>query len=240
LPLKDTTDLPASATSAVKAKRHFLQPAWEEGRPWGAGSLRDRFESVRPYLEGGSLLDIGCASRYGREDWIHGLLAREGCELVGIDIDEPKLDKIRAEGFDVRFADGCNFDLGQRFDVVFAGEVIEHLDDVKGFLSSVRRHLTTGGRLVLTTPNAFYVANFVYRLGGNGQVHPEHTCWYCEDTLRRVLEVNGYMSVELSYIGHTSPTASRRLAAGLSRLVLPSKLALDTIVAVARVEPDRG
>lgn len=230
----------ASATSTVRGTRHFLQPAWEEGRSWGEGSLRDRFDSVAPLIAGPAVLDIGCASRYGREDWMHGLLGSRGFQLVGIDIDAEKLERIKAEGYDVRLADACDFDLGERFDTVFAGEVIEHLDDIRGFLRSVGRHLAPGGQLVLTTPNVFYVANFVYRVGGHGQVHPEHTCWYCEDTLRRVLEVNGFPSVEVRYVGHNSPTAGRRLATRISKALLPPKLALDTMVAVARADGDRG
>ena len=65
-----------------------------------------------------------------------------------------------------------NFDLGRTFDTVFAGELIEHLGNVDGFLSSARRHLEPGGQLVLTTPNVFYVGNFVYRWGGHGKCTP--------------------------------------------------------------------
>jgi 2-polyprenyl-3-methyl-5-hydroxy-6-metoxy-1,4-benzoquinol methylase len=228
---------PASVSSSPPSRGHFLQPTWGEGS-WGAGSLRDRFESVRPLLGDGSLLDVGCASRYGKPDWLHGLITTEVPDVVGIDLNEPTLDKLRADGYLVELADARNFDLGRQFDVVFAGELIEHLDDVRGFVQSARRHLVPGGRLVLTTPNAFYVGNFVYRFGGHGLVHPEHTCWYCEDTLRQVLGFNGFSDVEISFIGHTSPTASRRAATSLARYLLPPRLAYDTLVAVATKEPE--
>ncbi len=200
---------PTSVASEGPAKGHRLQPNWGEG-PWGAGSLRDRFEVVLPYLRGGSVLDLGCASRYGRPDWLHGLLAKEVSDIVGLDINADTVAKLVADGYAAQVGDARDFDLHRTFDVVFAGELIEHLDDVRGFLTSVRRHLEPGGRLVLTTPNAFYVGNFVYRFGGHGQVHPEHTCWYCEDTLRHVLEANGYPDVEIRFTGHTSPTTARK------------------------------
>jgi len=230
---RGTAKPPVSVASEGRATGHRLQPTWGEG-PWGGGTLRDRFEVVRPYLLGGTVLDLGCASRYGRPDWLHGLLAAEIDGLVGIDINAVTVAKLQEDGYDVREADARNFDLHQKFDVVFAGELIEHLDDVRGFLTSIRKHLAEGGRLVLTTPNAFYVGNFVYRLGGHGQVHPEHTCWYCEDTLRRVLEVNGFEHVEISFTGHTSPTALRKMATFTTQHVLPPRLAYDTIIAVAR------
>jgi 2-polyprenyl-3-methyl-5-hydroxy-6-metoxy-1,4-benzoquinol methylase len=227
-----TGTAPRSVASEGPATGHRLQPKWGEG-PWGQGTLRDRFEVVRPLIVGGSVLDLGCASRYGRPDWLHGLIADEVTDLVGLDINGTTVTKLRAEGYDVREANACDFDLGQQFDVVFAGELIEHLDNVGGFLTSVRKHLKTGGRFVLTTPNAFYVGNFVYRLGGHGQVHPEHTCWYCEDTLRHVLDVSGYSDVEIRFSGHTSPTPLRKVATYTVQHLLPPRLAYDTLIAVA-------
>lgn len=221
-----------SVASDGVATGHFLQPNWGEG-PWGEGSLRDRFEVVMPLLQAESVLDLGCASRFGRPDWLHGLLSEKIPDLVGIDINEVTVEKLQGEGYDVQLADARNFDLGRQFDAVFAGELIEHLDDVRGFLTNVRRHLRPGGRLVLTTPNAFYVGNFVYRFGGHGQVHPEHTCWYCEDTLRRVLEINGFSKVEIMFAGHTSPTPLRKVATFAAQHLLPPRLALDELIAVA-------
>jgi 2-polyprenyl-3-methyl-5-hydroxy-6-metoxy-1,4-benzoquinol methylase len=184
---------------------------------------------------GPAVLDVGCASRYGKPDWGHGLLAEVVPELVGIDINETTVREMRAQGFDAHLADAQDFQLDRRFDTVFAGELIEHLDDFHGFLQSVRRHLRPGGRLVLTTPNAFYVGGFIYRWGGHGQVHPEHTCWFCEDTLRALLDRNGFSKVDISFTGHTSPTRARKAASFVTRQMLPPRLALDTIVAVARI-----
>ncbi len=131
---------------------HFLQPRWGN-QPWGDGSLEDRFKVAEPLIEGPAVLDIGCASRYGKPDWVHGLIEGAFPEVVGIDIDQGTVERLQAEQHDVRLADARDFDLGQKFDTVFAGELIEHLDDVRGFLTSVRNQLTPGGRLVLTTPS---------------------------------------------------------------------------------------
>jgi len=215
-------------SGSVRSKGHVLQPEWD-----GTDSIRERYDAVAPLLRAQSVLDVGCASRYGRDDWLHGLLARDTADLVGLDLNEKIVGELQTAGYDVRLADAQDFDLGRQFDVVFAGEIIEHLDNVHGFLSSVRRHLAPGGRFVLTTPNAFYIGNFIYRLGGHARVHPQHTAWYCESTLRRVLTVNGFGTVDIDYIGHLSRTPARRLASFTFRHLLPDHLALDTMVAVA-------
>ncbi len=166
---------------------------------------------------------------------MHGLLREQVPDLVGIDINEGTIRELQAQDFNVRLADAQNFDLGRTFDTVFAGELIEHLGNVEGFLSSARRHLGPGGQLVLTTPNAFYVGNFVYRWGGHGQVHPEHTCWFCEDTLRTVIERSDFARVEISFTGHVSPTRLRKVATYSAQHVFPPRLAMDTLIAVATV-----
>jgi len=222
-----------SSTDHRQAQGHFLQRPWD-----GTDSIRERYDAVRPLLRDRSVLDVGCASRYGRDDWLHGLLAHDTSDLVGIDLNAKVIGELQNAGYDVHLADAQDFDLGRQFEVVFAGEIIEHLDNVHGVLSSLRRHLTPGGRLVLTTPNAFYVGNFIYRLGGHARVHPQHTAWYCETTLRRVLSVNGFHDVDIDYIGHTAPTPVRRMAAFSFRHLLPDQLALDTMVAVAGAPAD--
>lgn len=228
------TNRATTSAGSAPSKGHPLQPTWGDG-PWGGGSLRDRFEVVRPLIGNGSVLDIGCASRYKRPDWLHGLLAKDVTDLVGIDISEDSITELKEQGYAVELADARDFDLHRQFDTVFAGELIEHLDDVRGFLRSVHRHVKPGGRFVLTTPNAFYVGNFIYRLGGHGQVHPQHTCWYCEDTLRHVLEANGFGDIDVTFTGHTSPTPARKAVTFSVQHTLPPRLAYDTLVAVARV-----
>jgi ubiquinone/menaquinone biosynthesis C-methylase UbiE len=47
------------------------------------------------------------------------------------------------------------------FDVVIASELLEHLNDPKGFFSECHRILNKGGTLVLTTPNS---ENLTYRI----------------------------------------------------------------------------
>jgi 2-polyprenyl-3-methyl-5-hydroxy-6-metoxy-1,4-benzoquinol methylase len=224
-----TTQMSGDRPADDRLRGHFLQPEWD-----GTDSIRERFESVKDLIRGSSVLDVGCASRHRRADWLHGLIAEQCSDLVGIDLDETAVEKLRADGHDIRLGDARDFDLGRKFEVVWAGEVIEHIDDMRGFLQSVKRHLEPNGRLVLTTPNAFYLGNFVYRLGGHARVHPEHTCWYCEDTLRRALEMNGYDQVDITFIGHSTPSRPRAAIGAMARGVLPPRLALDTLVAVAR------
>jgi SAM-dependent methyltransferase len=124
-------------------------------------------------------------------------------------------------------------DLGRSFDVVFGGEVIEHLSCAGAFLDAARRHLAPGGSLVLTTPNAFAVANFVYRIGGRPRVNKGHMCWYDETTLRQLLQRHRFDVVEVGFVRHHTPGRLRGGVARAARSVLPEHLAENTLLMVA-------
>lgn len=163
--------------------KHFLQPSWTKS------TYRDRFESIRPYVVGRSVLDLGAGSGYRREDWFHHLIRDHASEVVGVEMSREFIDGAREQrGVELVEGDAESVRLDRTFEVVFAGELIEHLSCFTGLIETAHAHLAPGGRFILTTPNAFAFSNFVYRLGGKAAVHSEHTCWFCEDTLSQLLE----------------------------------------------------
>ncbi len=217
--------------------RHPLQPDWR------SGSHTDRFDRVRAYLDGRRVLDVGAGSGIDRSDWMHALVASVAAAATGVELDPALAARARDKGFDVVVADAQTMDLARSFEVVWAGEIIEHLSCPGGFLDAVRRHLEPGGILVLTTPNAFAISNFVYRVAGRPRVNKGHVCWYDEVTIRQLLERHGYDVTELSYVAHRTPGRLRRAVASAIRAALPDRLAENTLLVVAAPTarpPDRG
>jgi 2-polyprenyl-3-methyl-5-hydroxy-6-metoxy-1,4-benzoquinol methylase len=212
---------------AVADTGHRLQPDWT------SGSYAERFARVRPYLEHRTVLDIGAGTGISRPDWMHAMVASVASEAVGLELDKALAKKAADKGFNVVAGDAQTMDLGRTFEVVWAGELIEHLSCAGAFLDAARRHLEPGGLLVLTTPNAFAVSNFVYRVGGRARVNAEHTCWYDETTLSQLLRRHGFEIVEVAYVGHRTPGRLRALLATAVRSVLPRHLAENTLLVVA-------
>jgi 2-polyprenyl-3-methyl-5-hydroxy-6-metoxy-1,4-benzoquinol methylase len=208
--------------------RHPLQP-----KDWKSGSHAARFEHVRRYVERRTVLDVGAGSGINRPDWMHAAVAAVAAETVGVELDAALAAQARERGYDVITADAQTLDLARTFDVVWAGELIEHLSCAGGFLDAARRHLEPGGRLVLTTPNVFAVSNFVYRVGGRPRVNRDHTCWYDETTLAQLLRRHGYDTVEVAYLPHETPGRFRALLARAVRAMLPRHLAENTLLVVA-------
>ena len=53
-------------------------------------------------------------------------------EALGFDYEEAEVAKLRDMGFDAVAGDATNFDLDRKFDVVVAGEILEHVLSARG------------------------------------------------------------------------------------------------------------
>lgn len=107
--------------------------------------LLDRLEPLRAQ---GRLLEVGCAS---------GLLlkrARErGWKVTGVELSPEAVAQARSLGLDVR--EGTLNDArlaADSYDVVFMGDVLEHVPDCRETLAEVARVLVPGGHAVVRGP----------------------------------------------------------------------------------------
>lgn len=208
---------------------HVLQP-----RTGRRSSNTARFAALRPYIDGRRVLDLGAARGVNYADWLHGRVVEVAERAVALDLDVDGIAEIRRRGLEGVVGDASSFDLPAQFDVVLAGELIEHLVDMRGFMESVRRNLAPGGRLVLTTPNAFALTNFLYRLGkGPAPINPDHTCWFCAETVTKMLQKGAFRVEHLTYVHQDTPGHYRAGVASLVRRLLPERLAWRTLLVVA-------
>ncbi len=119
-----------------------------------------RIEMILGFCENADVLDIGAGehdlSFYSEEGWEHGRIKRVAKRAVAIEINPKLCEHYNAKGFDFRCVDATSdADLGERFDRVFIGDVIEHVNDPVALLSFAKRHLRENGRVLVTTPNPF-------------------------------------------------------------------------------------
>jgi 2-polyprenyl-3-methyl-5-hydroxy-6-metoxy-1,4-benzoquinol methylase len=140
-------------------------------------------EFVETLIAGKSVLDIGVvehARRYfDNPGWRHERIARAASRCLGVDILEPLVKELASRGFNVACVDATSErDLGERFEVAFVGDVMEHVNDPVRLLQFGARHLIPGGRLYATTPNPFS-RKFYRRLRREGTmiVNLDHVFW---------------------------------------------------------------
>lgn len=187
------------------------------------------------------VLDLGVVQhkkeKYQEKNWLHRAICFFSKEAIGLDIDEDGIAFLEKEGYNVVCADAQDFQLHQEFDVIVAGDIIEHLDNFRGFLSSIKKHMKREGFLAISTPNPFWwkiILKVILR--GHATPHEEHTCWFCSDTIRQLLERHGFIieNIEFGSV-YTESTVWQKMIKILNPLLpLPKVLKHNTLMILAR------
>jgi 2-polyprenyl-3-methyl-5-hydroxy-6-metoxy-1,4-benzoquinol methylase len=177
---------------------------WREA-VWRAvpeGAEPERFAARRSFLldrvvPGARVLDLGCG-----DGAFAAALVAAGCAVTMADVAEEALRRARtrapgaeavalAEGKPLPFAEDA-------FDVVWAGEVLEHVADVVGLLAEVRRVLRWGGRVLVTTP---WHGRVVVAMDAHFDPRADHLRFFSARTLRAVLADAGFVEIEVRRSG---------------------------------------
>lgn len=154
------------------------------------------------------VLHIGCIGKAeglyeeltDRNAWLHDRIRAVAGEVVGIDNARETVDWLRNTYNipDIYLGDAHhleNLDMGL-FDMVMAGEIIEHLPCPGLFLESAHYVLKKGGQVLITTTNAFCMRRFLGVMLGIESVHEDHVAYYSHQTLKRLGEMTGYRIAE--------------------------------------------
>jgi SAM-dependent methyltransferase len=146
-----------------------------------------------PVSDPGRVVDIGC----GRGEMLT-LLAREGYDVVGIDLDADMVEVCKDKGLPAVVDDGIHF-LSQMRDAslkgIFCAQVVEHLitPELEQLVRLAHRTLRVSGVLVVETINprsSFALGNHFY--ADTSHVRPVHP-----ETLRFICEQVGFRRVQL-------------------------------------------
>ncbi len=146
-----------NSDQAKSARRSQLADAWTvDGR--------SRAEFVVDCCRNKHVLDIGCVNHSGRAmdspEWLHRRIVDVAASCLGMDYELEGIARMRDAGLAAVAADvtqpppAAVLD-DAPFDLVVAGELIEHLGAPQALLDFAREVLKPGGQLLLTTPNPF-------------------------------------------------------------------------------------
>lgn len=153
------------------------------------------------------VLDVGFWGQgltFKDENWPHRLLASKAGELYGLDIG---FDYSVLENKDrYKKGDAENFHFDVKFDVIFAGDLIEHLSSPGLFLKCCADNLKPEGRIIITTPNCFNLFNLAEKITKyEPTTNKDHVCYFNTRTLKTLVEKNNFELKSIDYIYSLEP-----------------------------------
>jgi 2-polyprenyl-3-methyl-5-hydroxy-6-metoxy-1,4-benzoquinol methylase len=87
-----------------------------------------------------TVLDLGCIDHNAQralalgERWLHRRIKDVASDLLGVDVLPEDAQKLNQLGYRIVVEDVTRMKLGRHFDVIVAGDLIEHLSNVGMFL----------------------------------------------------------------------------------------------------------
>lgn len=133
--------------------------------PIRAGWITDRITRKLGGCGGVRVLDIGCGAGLLSE-----ALAKSGCDVLGLDASAEAIAAAKAhaagQGLNLRYRTGAAEALaGEKFPVITALEVIEHVAEPAAFIATLTSLLEPGGMLFLSTLNRTMRSYVTAKLG---------------------------------------------------------------------------
>lgn len=214
----------------------------------GRHRVVDRVPDLLDYCQNKRVLHLGCSdhpyTRERGEELLHKKLAKITApeNLWGLDASREGVDRLKEMGFKKVIygnAESMNkvaFDT--EFDVILAGEIIEHVDNVGLFLDSIRSLMGVDTCLVITTPNAFSIKGFFHSLMGREKVHSDHNYYFSYQTVIQLLKKHNLYCPEIHYYQEVKGHGIKRFIDNIFAFSTSiSPLWADGLVIVARITP---
>lgn len=177
--------------------------------------FESKFDYVKRELSGKNVIHVGCVDHVGlvedkiaKNTWMHKCISNVANKCIGIDINQSGIDLLK-EKFgckNVFFHDLLGHDqlpeiLSTNWDVIFLGEILEHVDDPVLFLKSIHQKYSPYIKsIVITVPNAFRSENFIGAIKNREVINSDHRYWFTPFTLSKVLVLAGFKKPELSLV----------------------------------------
>lgn len=157
-------------------------------------------------IKNGNILDIGC-----HDGTFLSLVKNRNNNFYGIEASDWGARQARKKGIDVRqyfFDDQTKMPYeGEFFDVVVAGDIIEHIFNTDFFLDEISRVLKPDGKLLISTPNLasfgrrvmlFLGMSPIIEISPNEPDSVGHIRYFTFSSLRKLLEKNNFRVISSS------------------------------------------
>lgn len=173
--------------------------------------------------------------KISEDRWLHKKLMNSCSKCYGIDINKEGIEYIQNK---YKYEDLYALDiindaipseiLDTKIDYLLIPDVLEHIGNPVAFLSAIReRFKDSVEKIIITTPNAFRLNNFINSLKYVERINTDHRFWFTPYTLAKVVTDAGLKINTLDFYEHGK--LSRRQI--LRKMILSKYTALkDTLI----------
>lgn len=168
------------------------------------------YKALHLIPKGSKILDIGCSSgHFGRV-----LIKERNCIVDGIELDKADAKLAQKSLRAVRVlnieTDPIS-DIKDTYDVIYFGDVIEHLVDPVAALKKIKVLLNSNGKVIFSVPNMAHVTVRLEMLNGKfeytetGLLDKTHLHFYTQEELQRIFTEAGYTIEKLEFVEKDYP-----------------------------------
>ncbi len=144
-----------------------------------------------------NVLDLGCGSGY----LCQKVFLEGGNKIYGVDLKEPKFFEDDTKWIYLNLdldQKNWSFDLKEKFDLVFAFDILEHLSSPYYFLKNCKEKMKENSFLIITTPNIFSWERWKNPIAWSGANDPEHKTLFSRYSLEFLLNKTGFKVESIS------------------------------------------
>jgi len=189
-------------------EKNIYKNLYSDQKNLGNLAISRRIKNMLSILDGldlrnKNILDVGCY-----DGTFLSLMKNRNNGFYGVEASDWGFEQARKKGIEVRqffFNDETKLPYEDNFfDVVVAGEIIEHIYDTDFFLVEIRRILKPGGKLLISTPNIaslgrrlllLFGKNPIIELSPNESDSSGHIRYFTFKTLEKMLEKKEFETI---------------------------------------------
>ncbi len=141
--------------------------------------------------------------------WLHKKLIDNSKTCFGVDINKKGIDYIKNNyNYTNLYAiDIINDKIPEeiakeKIDYLLILDVIEHIGNPVEFLKSIRDKFDNIDKIILTTPNAFRLNNFIFSLKNIECINTDHRFWFTPYTLSKIVTDAGFKIENIGFYEH--------------------------------------
>ncbi|AMK78700.1 MULTISPECIES: hypothetical protein [Methylomonas] len=179
----------------------------------GKYPIKTRIDSIKELAKNKSVIHLGCCDHFeviddkiASNQWLQGIINDISTNSIGIDINQEAIKYLKDHyGYtNLIYADLLAEEVqeikNQIWDLIFLGEIIEHLDNPILFLNSINsKYKNNIKKIAVTVPNIMSLAygKQIYKL--NELINSDHRYWFTPYTVLKVMHCAGIKPIELKF-----------------------------------------